>query len=146
MPRQAFSDIVGTIAENSPAAASTAAGTGRISGLRNYQSFTVDVTIGSPTGGALDVYLQRLVGSTWVDWLHLPQRSAAAAAIRYVIDSNSIATAPVTVGSDTTPALAAGVFACAHPGDTVRALYIAGASTSAATAVTITITGFQSAA
>jgi hypothetical protein len=144
MPRPGTSEIVGTITDTTPSTAGTATGD-LVGGCKHFDWFTIDASIASPTGGTLDVYLQRLVGSTWVDWLHLPQRAAGAAAIRYVIDSNSQEAGPVTVGSGTTPALAAGKFANCHPGDQVRALYVAGASTSAGAAVVITITGFQSA-
>lgn len=144
MPRVGISEIVGTITDTSPATAITATGD-VIGGLKNYDWFTVDAALVGATGGTLDVYLQRLVGATWVDWLHFPQLLAAASAIRHVIDSKTQEEGPVTVGSGTTPALDAGGFSCAHPGDQVRALYVAGVGTSVGAAVSITITGFQSA-
>lgn len=144
MPRVGVSEIIGTISDTSPATAITAAGD-TVGGCKHYDWFTVDAALVGATGGTLNVYLQRLVGATWVDWLRLPELAAGAAAIRYVIDSKTQEEGPVTVGSGTTPALTAGGFSCAHPGDQVRALYVAGASTSAGAAIVITITGFQSA-
>lgn len=140
------SDHVGSISDTSPGSASTAAGD-QIAGLENYDWFTIDASLVGATGGTLDVYLQRMVNGTWVDWVHFPQLADGAAAVRYVIDSSaspSVAGATV-VGSGTTPALAANKMACVHPGSHVRALYVAGSGTSAGAVVTIDITGWQSA-
>jgi len=114
-------------------------------GLREYDWFTVDATLTGATGDTLDIYLQRSPdnGSTWIDWLHFPQLAAAASAISHTIDSGSIETGPVTVGTGTSVALAAGAFSCRHPGTSVRVLFVGGATTSAGAAQVITLTGWQ---
>jgi prepilin-type processing-associated H-X9-DG protein len=138
------SEIVGTISDTSPATAITATGD-IIEGLELYDWFTIDAALVGATGGTLDIYLQRLVGSTWVDWFHFTQLTAGAAAVRYTIDSKSSKSDGLcTVGSGTAPAITATLFSCAHPGNTIRALYVAGASTTVGAAVSITITGHQS--
>jgi len=138
------SELIGTIADTSPATASTAAGS-IVSGLQHFQTVTIDAALVGATGGTLDVYLQRRVGADWVDWVHFTQLSAGAAAVRYVMDTDKTPDtgAAVTVGANTTPLLAAGEMAGSRPGDTIRALYVAGASTSAGAAVSIKLTGWQ---
>jgi hypothetical protein len=137
------SEIAGTITDTSPAAASTAAGD-TVAGLERYTWFTIDAALIGATGGTLDIYLQRKVGSTWVDWYHFTQLADAAAAIRYTIDSRSVkADGATTVGSGTSPVINQAVFSCSHPGNEIRALYVAGVGTSAGAAVSINITGHQ---
>lgn len=131
---------VETIADTSPDSASTAAGS-VVRNLKRFEWFTIDAALVGATGGTLDVYLQRDVNGTWVDWYHFPQLSAGGSAVRYIVDSNHAeSSGPVTVGSGSSPALADSTLPCAHPGDMVRALYVAGASTSAGAAVAISIT------
>lgn len=137
------------IADTSPAAASTAAGT-IIRGLAQFDWFTIDAALIGATGGALDVYLQRGIGEpgseTWVDWLHFTQLTAGAAAVKYFASAGPGAqvNTMVTVGYGTSPVLAAGTFTGGHPGDAVRALYVAGVSTSAGAAAAINITAWRS--
>lgn len=136
-----------TIADTSPAAASTAVGT-VLSGLGDYPLLRVDAELVGAAGGTLDVYLQRLIKpGVWTDWLHFAQLAAGAAAVRYsVIAGHGLLTTIGTSnrGSDATPAvaLAAATFAGGHPGDVVRAVYVAGTSTSAGAAVVIDINGW----
>lgn len=132
-----------TVTATSPATATTGVATITANGLDRFDWFTVDAVLTGGTGGTLDVYLQRDVAGTWVDWIHFAQLSAGAAAIRKTVDSKSAAAGPVTVGSGTSPALAAGSCSCCHPGEKVRVLFVAGASTSAGASQTITLTGFR---
>jgi hypothetical protein len=136
-----------TVSATSPATASTVIA-GVFRGLREYDWFTVDAHLIGATGGALDVYLQRKVADdVWVDWLHLPQKAAASAATRHTIDARSVEDGPVVVGIGTdataTPSMAAGKLACAHPGDEVRVVLVAGASTSVGAAQVVRITCWQ---
>jgi hypothetical protein len=142
-----------TISDTSPATASTAIGS-YAKGLLAYDWFTIDALLVGATGGTLDVYLQRQVateaevtGEVWVDWLHFTQLAAGAAAVRYSVQSGSTSTiatvASATLASAGTPVLSAGSFIGGHPGDKVRAVYVAGASTSAGAAVKIYITGWR---
>jgi len=145
-------DLSGT----SPAAASTVAGA-EASGLAKFSAIRVDAVLQGATAGALDVYIQRKIGpNLWVDWAHFPQLAAAAAAVAYsftvaatnagtAVDNTPTATiaAITTRGSDATPSpgLAAATLDLNHPGDHVRVVFVAGASTSAGAAQAVTITG-----
>lgn len=127
-----------------PAAAGTAVG-GAVHGLDRFDDFTIDAALVGATDGALDVYLQRKIGDdAWADWAHFPQLSAGGAAVRYSLHSGGAGNTLVVVGqgTDATPgvALAANTFVGGHPGSAVRAVYVAGASTSAGAAVKIRIT------
>lgn len=130
-----------TLTATSPASASTAASTETVGGLRQYDWFTVDANLSAvTTNGTLNVYLQRYVAdtSTWVDWIHFAQL-ASGATLRVTIDSKETETGPVTVGTGTSPALAAGKFACSHPGDRIRFVFVAGAGTNAGASNSVTI-------
>lgn len=135
------------IADTTPAAASTVVGSS-VTGLSEYPFLRVDADLVGATGGALDVYLQRLVApGYWTDWLHFAQLASGASAIRYsVIATPGLSTTITTSnkGSDVTPAvsLAPATFLGGHPGNTVRAVYVAGASTSAGAAISVYLTGF----
>lgn len=141
------SERVFTISETSPAAASTVVGA-VVSGLADYPYVRIDAALVGATGGTLDVYLQRLIKpGAWTDWIHFAQLAAGAAAVRYsAIASPGLSTTITTSnrGSDGTPSvsLAAATFLGGHPGNTVRAVYVAGASTSAGAAVVIDLIGF----
>lgn len=125
------------IAGTSPAAASTAA-LGQVADLDDVDSVQIYADLVGATGGTLDVYLQTSPdgGTTWFDWLHFPQLGAGASAVRYGVapaQSNTI----TVIGKGTTPALAANTCVGGRAGNIVRALCVAGASTSAGAALTI---------
>ena len=122
----------------SPAAASTVASTVEISGLEQYSSFTIDADLQGATGGSLDVILQRFSGGQWRDWYRFAQLAAAAAAIHhtYVPALNDSLT---TVGVGTSTLIAAGAAVGGHPGDKLRFVFIAGASTSAGAEQVVTV-------
>lgn len=136
-----------TISDTSPAAASTAVGSS-VTGLSLYPYLRIDADLVGATGGTLDIYLQRLIKpGFWSDWLHFAQLAAGAAAIRYsAVACHALSTTITTNnrGTDAAPgvSLAAATFVGGHPGDVVRAVYVAGASTSAGAVVTVDITGF----
>lgn len=132
------------IEDTSPAAAGTAVGS-KVAGLEKFDWFMVDAQLVGATGGTLDVYLQRKIADDlWADWLHFPQLAAGGAAVRYSAQSGTDKDI-VVVGGGTDaspgPALAANTFVGGCPGTAVRAVYVAGASTSAGAAVNIQITG-----
>ncbi len=136
-----------TITETSPVAAGTAIGSS-VTGLGAYPFLRIDADLVGATGGTLDIYLQRLIKpGAWADWLHFTQLASGGAAVRYsAIVGHSISTTITTNnrGTDATPggSLAAGTLVGGHPGDVVRAIYVAGASTSAGALVTIDISAF----
>src|SRR3954462_8882353 len=134
MPTSETFDLSGT----SPAAASTVAGV-QCSGLSRWRGVRVEAQLVGATGGTLDVYIQRKVApNLWVDWAHFPQLTAGAAAVAYTFavdnttPSSGTLTAITTRGTDAipNPGLAAGLD-LVHPGDMIRVVYVAGASTSA---------------
>jgi len=132
----AVRDII--LTATSPAAASTAASTAEASGLDAYDSFMIDADLVGATGGTLDVILQRFSGTLWREWYRFPQLAAAAAAIHYTYVpalNDSVTVHGVTI----TPALAVSTAVGGHPGDKLRFLFIAGASTSAGGVQTVTI-------
>ncbi|HTJ17815.1 MAG TPA: hypothetical protein VL494_13640 [Steroidobacteraceae bacterium] len=137
-----------TISDTTPAAASTAVSTLSVTGLSLFPYLRVDADLIGATGGTLDIYLQRLIKpNAWADWLHFAQLASGASAIRYsAIACHALSTTITTNnrGTDAAPgvSLAAATFVGGHPGDVVRAVYVAGASTSAGAAITIDITGF----
>ena len=144
------------LSSTSPAAASTAAGLG-CSGLAKFSAVRVDAVLTGAAGGVLDVYIQRKIApNVWVDWAHFPQLSAggAAAAYSFTVHLQNVGTAATgtpsatiaaitTRGTDAspTPGLGASTLDLNHPGDMIRAVFVAGASTSAGAAQRITVTG-----
>jgi hypothetical protein len=136
-----------TISETSPAAASTAAGT-PISGLSDFEFFRIDAALVGATGGTLDVYLQRKIDTNvWADWLHFTQIASGGAAIKWTaLAGNPTLSTSLTstfgIGTDAAPgvALAANTFLGGHPGQAIRPVYVAGASTSVGAAVLIYVT------
>jgi len=138
-----MSNIVVTLTDTSPAAASTVIGS-TVAGLLIWRKFTVDAEIIGGTGGTIDLILQKQVTTdVWADWLRLPQVAAATTA-RYSVAVESTGTiVPVTWGTDAahgTPVLATNTCVGGHPGNRVRAVYIAGAGTSAGATQTVHIT------
>lgn len=136
-----------SIADTSPAAASTVVGS-VIAGLEFYPFLRIDADLIGATGGTLDIYLQRLIKpNAWADWLHFTQLAAGATAVRYsALIAHGLSTTITTAnrGSDATPGvtLAAGTLVGGHPGSAIRAVYVAGASTSAGALVGIDITAW----
>lgn len=144
-----------TLGGTSPAAASTVVGV-NASGLSKYAAIRVDAVVQGATGGALDIYIQRKIApNVWVDWAHLPQLLAGASVVAYsftvaaanlgtAVNNTASATiaAVTTRGNDATPSpgLAVGTLDLNHPGDFIRVVYVAGASTSAGAAQIVTVT------
>ncbi|HEU4544368.1 MAG TPA: hypothetical protein VFR23_24770 [Jiangellaceae bacterium] len=120
------------------------------SGLARYSGLRVEARLLGATGDTLDVYLQRKVGpDLWVDWAHFPQLLAGASAVAYSFavqngtPSSGTIAAITTRGSDAVPSpgLADATLDLVHPGDHVRLVFVAGASTSAGAAQRVLITG-----
>ena len=139
------------IADTSPSSASTAAGTVLV-GLGDFSTLIIHSQLVGATGGTLDVWLQTSVdgGTTWFDFLHYTQLAAGGGAVKRVHvltrSANLVAQGAegITVGTGTSPALSGtAANTMGSWGDRIRALYIAGASTSAGAAVVIDITGYK---
>lgn len=131
-----------TLSATSPAIASTVVGPEQ-AGLSQFDYFMVDADLVGATGGALDVYLQREVAAgVWRDWLHFPQLAAAAGAVSYTVPVSGepdVFVVGTGAASTASPALAADAFVGGHPGDKLRLVFVAGASTSAGAAITVRI-------
>jgi hypothetical protein len=136
-------DLRKLLSDTSPAAASTAAGTSIVAGLAHARALTLVFGTVGATGGVLDVYLQTSYdgGATWYDYAHLTQLTAGNAAATRVwhVDRTTAASTMVTIGSGTSPALAANAINGGAWGDAMRFLFVAGASTSAGAATTCTV-------
>jgi hypothetical protein len=137
-------ELIGTISDTSPSSASTAVGDS-IGGLTAFSEIHIEADLVGATGGTLDVYLQRkLADNLWRDWIHFTQIASGGAAVKYSARSqNATGITAVGGGTDASPgvALAASGIIGGHPGATIRAVYVAGTSTSAGAAVTIRVYG-----
>ena len=135
-----------TTSDTSPASPGTAAGT-VISGLDDFQSVVLFLTIQGATGGTLDVYLQFYDGVNWIDFAHFTQLAAGGAAVSYVVPINRAPrpadATPVVTGSDLTPALAADTIIHGTLTDRVRMVFVAGAGTSVGAAQVMTVVGTE---
>lgn len=120
------------LSETSPSAASTVAGTARAYGLAACEGLTVVGQLVGATGGTLDVYLQTAydaadvadASATWFDF---------APAVSTV----------TTIGSGTSPALAAATILGGSWGNRMRLLFTAGAGTSVGAATSVTLIGHR---
>jgi hypothetical protein len=137
-----------TFTATSPSGASTVAGPSIKSvWFGRAHRLLIDATIVGATGGVLDVYLQRKVASdVWRDWVHFTQATAGAAAAHYqfVVTGELTAITAGNGGTDSTPAvsLAANTALNILPGEELRWVFVAGASTSAGALQTVRITPF----
>jgi hypothetical protein len=112
-------------------------------GLGAYESLSIFSTLQGATGGTLDVYLQYSPdgGTTWVDYAHFPQLVAGAGATSRVWNVAKDAPQPTltSVGTGTSPALAANSILGGDWGDRLRVLAVAGGGTSAGATQTVLI-------
>jgi hypothetical protein len=138
-----------TISSTTPATAVTEV-SAPVYGLDKFSEIKVVAALVGATGGTLDVYLQWTPdgGTTWFDYAHYPQLASAAAAVKYSASSSfGAATTPTVVGKGSlaTPAVALAVntFLGGPFGNGLRAVYVAGASTTVGAAVAITIFGVR---
>lgn len=137
-----------TVTATSPAAASTVVHTELFKGsvFSNTDLLVIDAALTAGTGGTLDVYLQRKLGSdSWADWLHFPQLTAATSA-RYAFTINGQGTSITAVGrgTDASPGVALAVNTSTNvvPGGDVRIVFVAGVGTSLGASNVITITPY----
>lgn len=132
-----------TLSFTSPTAAGTVA-QAPVVGLGPYKTMSLYAQLTGATGGTLDIYLQYSPdgGTTWVDWGHFAQIAAGAAAINRALgfakDVQQLTAQ--TVGTGTSPALAAGTFVGGDWGDRLRVVAVAGAGTSAGAAQVLLLT------
>jgi hypothetical protein len=133
-------ELLGVITATSPATETVAASTATISSLSDFSWLVFVAELQGATGGTLDVYIQGKLADTWYDWGHFTQLAAAASAAKYAVQPQANNGA-VAIGSGTSPAIAEGTFLGGYPGDEVRLVFSAGASTSAGAAQTLKVFG-----
>lgn len=144
-----FRNQLYTITGTSPAAAGSAI-IGTVRNLGDFDWFQIFAILIGGTGSAGDdAWLQYRLDpdvDVWVDWLRFPAISASTT-YKYAIDSGAttsiIATGSGTLAAPGTVALAANTFVGGHPGDTLRLVYTAGASTSAGKTQTVYVRGWR---
>jgi hypothetical protein len=141
--------------ETSPAAPGSAASSGSVQNAASYlvagvagplddlSSLTIVATLQGATGGVLDVYLEFSAdGNMWIPVVHFVQLAAAGAlSVQTVTLSPYTPSVITTVGSNTTPALAAGAVAPGGWGSRMRMLMVAGSGTSAGAVQTVFLMG-----
>lgn len=132
-------NAAGTAASSRSVTASTVAGVA--APLDDWEAVEVVAEFGGATGDTLDVYLQISAdaGNTWYDAVHWAQ-AAAASGVKIYRSPLSLATttnAPVVVGKNLSPALAANTVVNGAWSDRARLLMVSGPSTSAGTTVNV---------
>lgn len=113
---------------------------------RQAEKLLVDAKLVGPTGGTLDVCLQRKIATDkWRDWIRFPQ-VAAVTTKYYVVTVNGDGTAIVECGNstDASPAMTIAVNTNTNiiPTGIVRIVCTTGAGTSAAGSVDVTISPY----
>jgi hypothetical protein len=114
--------------------------------LSRADLLVVDAVLLGPTGGTLDVYLQRRTGANdWTDWAHFSQ-VASITASRQSFSISGLAQDILALGGGTAGVpgvgLAVGKSSNVMPGDEVRAVFVSAGIVTAGAAQTITITPY----
>jgi hypothetical protein len=136
------------ITATSPASATTAVEAQVFKGsmFARAEGLVIDAALAAPVSGALDVYLQRKLGTNeWVDWVHFPQLAAGTSKkYSFSITGNGASIVEVGGGTDAAPgvALAANTAVDVTPGGDVRIVFVAGTGTSAGASNKIRITPY----
>jgi|SRR5579885_1167592 len=141
---QASTTTVTLVNAASPSASGTTAQPA-VTGLGGYRTATIYANIQGGTGGTLDIYIQISPdgGTTWIDYIHFAQLAAGASAVTKIIPISKLTpttTGITTVGTGTSPALAANTVVGGDFGDRMRVVFVAGAGTSAGATQTILMT------
>ncbi len=133
------------ITGTSPASATTEASTPVAVG--KYDAIRIVAILQGGTGGTLNVRLQSSWdgGTTFWDIVSFAQLTSGAAATTTSITLSRFNAnlTPTAIGSGTSPALAAGTYLDGDFGDMIRAVYTAGASTSAGAVQTLWVLGSE---
>lgn len=131
----------------SPAAPGTAIHPLKGGDLGRASKVVIDATLTQPTGGNLDVYIQRRLGTdAWADVVHFPQLVPGSTTFRYTTTLNGEGTGLTAVGGGTDAApgvgLAVNTVVNCLPGSELRVILVAAASTSAGAVQVIRATPF----
>ena len=112
--------------------------------LNNGNSLDIVADLRGAVGGTLDVYVQYSPnnGRRWYDLAHFPQITANAASVSYrapvSLYTNSVSVS--AVGGGLAPSLSAGAMVNGAFGDRARLVMVAGAGTTAGTALYVGVT------
>lgn len=113
--------------------------------LGDYDAIDIVAELVGATGGTLDVYVQTSHdgGQTWYDSVHFTQLTASGSAAIWRTSVTHFAqpssAAPVAVGKNLSPALAANTTVQGGWGDRARLVYVAGSGTSAGASIRVTV-------
>ena len=111
--------------------------------MADYDAVDIIAELKGATGGTLDVTVQMSPNDSgaWFDIIHFTQLAGSAAAIIYQapISNATTTTAPVVIGKNLSPALAAGVVVNGTFSDRLRLVMVAGSGTSAGAPVTVRV-------
>ncbi len=111
--------------------------------LDDYDALQITAELQGGNGGTLDVYVQTSPdqGVTWYDFVHFATLASNAAVTPFAVTASlyTQAVAPVLVGKNLTPALAAATFVSGAFSDRVRLLFVAGAGTVAGRPQKVTV-------
>lgn len=147
MAKTAYRDLLTVTADKTSPASNTYQVTTGVAGFAVFKALTFIATITGGTGGALDVLIETSPdgGTTWYEYAHFPQVSAAATATyRYApalndtivqVGKNNLSGSTLT----TSMTLAANSAAGGHWGDMLRVRYVAGSGTSAGASQLISV-------
>lgn len=136
----------GTAASSQPVTSAASYLAAGIAGpLDDFDAVDVAAQLAGATGGSLDVYVQSSVdGVNWYDSIHFPTLANGAAAISYRTAVTHLgqptSAAPVAIGKNLSPALAAGTTVQGGWGDRLRLLMVAGTGTTAGSAIKVFVT------
>lgn len=127
-------DLLSVTADRTSPAAAGFAVTTPVSGMSQYSSYTLYVTIAGGVGGTLDVVIEQSPDVVdWYEFSRFTQLAAAAAPITYMNVKFPANQAILVVGKNltTTMAIGSGIAIAVPAFDFWRVRYIAGANTSA---------------
>lgn len=144
--KRLFQQIIGGSAQPTSGAASTTLVGDALFGLEQFDALTITAKIVGPTGGTVDVYLERqLEANVWAEYCHFPQ--VAAGATKYYSTAAMLVQSITEIGAFGTDSAATGIALAAntilpgHPGPALRLVTRTGAGVSVAGTVTIYVQG-----
>jgi hypothetical protein len=138
---------IGVFSDNSPAAAGVVASALTITGCKSYNWFRFVALVTGDAVGTVDITIQsKIIADTWVDWARTPTVAATVTTKYYIVPESSSVITTVGTTDDAltgpyTVVLAAGTCCGGHPGESLRAVYTAGAGTTTGAAQVVYVQG-----
>jgi hypothetical protein len=138
--------LIREISDTSPAAAGVAASARVATGLSKFDWLLFVCSVTGGTGGTTDITIQgELADDLWIEWARTNAQAATVSAVEAIVPESASIVTVTGVDDDALTAagvtLATGVCIGGYPGDKVRAVYTAGAGTSAGATQTVRIFG-----